>query len=256
MARLWYSLIALALFAPFPARGDSAAPATPAAQETQAAQETRAESSERAEGSAPEAPPAPPHAPPKGDLPDKSTKRSSASARTTTSEPRLLPLAPRRAGREKQSGSGRPAPAAPDTRQVVTTGMAGLAGAILLFLLFAWGWKKTNKGGGGRLPSDVVEVLGRSPLPGRQQLQLVRCGRKLLLLCVTPQGAETLTEITDPEEVERLAALCQQASPHSASAAFREILQEFERQPARPGFVDAAPVENARDGRRRGGSYA
>ena len=39
---------------------------------------------------------------------------------------------------------------------------------------------------------DVVQVLGRAPLSGKQQMHLVRFGGKLLLLSVTPSGAETL----------------------------------------------------------------
>jgi flagellar biogenesis protein FliO len=80
------------------------------------------------------------------------------------------------------------------------------------------------------LPSDVVEVLGRAPLAGRQQMHLVRCGNKLLLVSVTSGGAETLTEITEPEEVDRLAGLCRAAHPQSATATFRHVLQQFGRE--------------------------
>ena len=62
------------------------------------------------------------------------------------------------------------------------------------------------------LPTEVVEVLGRAPLAGRQQMHLLRCGNKLLLVSVTPTGAETLTEVTDPVEVDRLSGLCRQAA--------------------------------------------
>ena len=54
---------------------------------------------------------------------------------------------------------------------------------------------------------------GRAPLAGRQHVHLLRCGSKLLLVSVTPGGAETLTEVTDPAEVDRLAGLCRQAHP-------------------------------------------
>ena len=77
------------------------------------------------------------------------------------------------------------------------------------------------------LPGEVVEVLGRAPLAGRQQMHLLRCGNKLLLVSVTPAGAETLTEVTEPAEVDRLAGLCRQAHPQSATTAFRQIFQQF-----------------------------
>jgi hypothetical protein len=38
---------------------------------------------------------------------------------------------------------------------------------------------------------------------------------------------ETLTEITDTDEVTRLAGLCRQAQPGSTTAAFRQVLQQL-----------------------------
>jgi len=64
-----------------------------------------------------------------------------------------------------------------------------------------------------RLPGEVVETLGRVPLAGRQQMHLLRFGNKLLLVCVSPTGVDTLGEITDPSEIDRVAALCAQTNP-------------------------------------------
>jgi hypothetical protein len=55
-------------------------------------------------------------------------------------------------------------------------------------------------------------------------MQLVRVGNKLLLLSVTATAAETLTEITDPQEIERLTALCQRTAGDGLSASLREML--------------------------------
>ena len=43
-------------------------------------------------------------------------------------------------------------------------------------------------------------------------------------------GVETLTEITEPEEVDRLAGICRQAHPDSTTAAFRQVFQQFAGQ--------------------------
>jgi hypothetical protein len=56
-------------------------------------------------------------------------------------------------------------------------------------------------------------------------------GNKLLLLSVTASGAETLTEITDPEEIDRLAGICRQNHPDSITASFREILWQCGQTP-------------------------
>jgi len=80
---------------------------------------------------------------------------------------------------------------------------------------------------------EVFELFGRAPLGARQQVQLLRCGNKLLLVSVTAAGAETLTEVTDPIEVDRIAGLCRQAHPKRAATAFRQVFQQVAPAPAR-----------------------
>jgi hypothetical protein len=76
-------------------------------------------------------------------------------------------------------------------------------------------------------------------LAARQQAHLVRLGAKLVLLSISPAGVETLSEVTDPDEVNRLAGLCQRARPDSATAAFRRVFQRFSKDhPAEAGKGD------------------
>lgn len=105
--------------------------------------------------------------------------------------------------------------------------VGGLAVVLGIFFAVAWGMRRAAPGALATLPKQVVEVLGRATLAGRQQVHLVRCGNKLVLVSVTPEAVETLTEITDPLEVDRLAGLCEQANPNSSSAVFRRVLQQF-----------------------------
>lgn len=114
----------------------------------------------------------------------------------------------------------------------------GALGIVLgLFLLLVWLLKRGLLGNARPLPPEVVQSLGRASFAGRQQLHLLRVGRKLVLVSVTAAGAETLTEITDREEVDRLAGLCQQRSDTSATVAFQQTLQRFSREPAPAGFA-------------------
>ncbi len=106
--------------------------------------------------------------------------------------------------------------------------IAGSLGVVLgLFFLVAWAMRRTAPGGAVRLPPEVFEVLGRSALAGREQVHLLRCGGKLLLVSVSPTGVEPLTEITDPDEVNRLAGFCRQAHPASTTAAFRQVFGQL-----------------------------
>jgi flagellar biogenesis protein FliO len=127
-----------------------------------------------------------------------------------------------------------------------------LALVLGLFLVVAWIMRRAVPQASVPLPAEVVEVLGRAPLAGRQHVHLIRCGKKLLLVCVTPDGAETLTEITESEEVDRLAGICRQAHPASATGAFRQVFGQFAAQPTRPGFVDEAGEKTLDPVSRRG----
>ena len=104
---------------------------------------------------------------------------------------------------------------------LVTAG-ASLGIVLGLFLLVVWVVRRGMPKGAGSLPSEAVEILGRTPFVGRQQVHLVRCGNKLLLVCASATSVHTLTEITDAAEVERLTELCQPGArcrlAHAANA--------------------------------------
>ncbi|MGA2619055.1 MAG: flagellar biosynthetic protein FliO [Thermoguttaceae bacterium] len=142
---------------------------------------------------------------------------AAASPAPTRREPLLLGNRNPRGAHDSPSGG---------LSAVVTVG-SSLALVLGLFFLVAWAMRKAAPRGSLLLPHEVFEILGRAPLGARQQVQLLRCGNKLLLVSTTPAGAETLTEVTEPLEVDRLAGLCRQAHPHSASAAFRQIFQQL-----------------------------
>jgi flagellar biogenesis protein FliO len=125
----------------------------------------------------------------------------------------------------------------PSSEQMTATG-AGLAITVGLLLSFVWLVRSMTPKSSRPLPRDVVEVLGRAPLGSKQMTQLVRVGHKLLLIAITPEGAETLTEITDPEEVARLVAACDTNSGRGSTAEFDSMLRQMETERTRPGFLD------------------
>lgn len=132
------------------------------------------------------------------------------------------------------------------TSQAMTTVLSGLAIVIGLFLAFAWLTKRAAPKSMQALPGEVVEVLGRAPLNSKQQMQLVRLGNRLLLLAMSTDSAETLAEISDPAEVDRLTAICRQNAPGSVTDTFRQVLAELGNTPARGGFVDTRERSNSR----------
>lgn len=119
----------------------------------------------------------------------------------------------------------------------VATTLSALAIVIGSILICSWLVRRGNRKNASALPRDVVSVLGRVPLAARHVAQLIRVGNKLVLISLTPAGAETLTEVSDPAEVDRLVGLCQQADPHSTTKAFEQVFKQLSLEPASPGFL-------------------
>lgn len=162
------------------------------------------------------------------------------------SSPKTGENSPLRVTPPSRNNAAQPPRAASGLPSLVTM-MASLAIVLGIFFLVAWCMRRGLPAGAQLLPTDVVEVLGRTPLAGRQYAHLVRCGNKLLLVSISPGVAETLTEITDPVEVDRLSGLCRQAQATSASASFKQIFQQFGRERPGRGFAgdNRAQVELA-----------
>lgn len=95
-----------------------------------------------------------------------------------------------------------------------------------LFLGVAWCYRKTLNTSMGGIPKQVVSVLGRTAIAPRQQLVLVRFGSKLVLVSMNQGETRTLSEITDPIEVDRLAGNCESHQPNSLTNSFRTILNQ------------------------------
>jgi flagellar biogenesis protein FliO len=141
--------------------------------------------------------------------------------------------------------------------QSTYTMASALAIVIGVFLLFAWVVRRGGRRNAVPLPADVVSVLGRVPLAARQFAELLRVGNKLVLVSLTASGAEPLTEVTDPVEVDRLVGLCQQCNPHSTTKAFEQVFRQLSREAAPsdflgndslPGFSPAAAAYRAHRG--------
>jgi flagellar biogenesis protein FliO len=135
-------------------------------------------------------------------------------------KPLLLPNRPDDSSTDKFSSGPRAAGA-------IISVIASLAVVLGLFFIVAWLMRRNLPSSARRLPTDVVETLGRAPLVGRQQLHVLRFANRLLLVCVSPTGAQTLADISDPAEIERVAELCRQSSAIGAGKALRQILGDF-----------------------------
>ena len=124
-----------------------------------------------------------------------------------------------------ENASAAESPAAPESKITFTTGMKKLVFSVavvtLIFMVLLLVLKKFTPGGAPQLPKDVFEVLGKAPLAFRQQLYMMRCGKKIFIVSLSQNGLDRVGEIEDPEEVERLARRCGGELPDAGSA-YRE----------------------------------
>lgn len=143
---------------------------------------------------------------------------------------------PRRGQRKPSTSALKPIDRPAGTASTLFTGLASLAVVLGLFFVVTWALRRGMPRGAAQLPSDVVEVLGRTPLATRQFAHLIRCGNKLVLVHLAPGSVRSLTEITDPVEVDRLSGICRQAHPRSTTASFRQVFQQFAREKPSDGI--------------------
>lgn len=135
---------------------------------------------------------------------DPAVPLESDSVAQTSQDNASAPISLRRPGTEPTSADAK---AARGGNWVTIAGSLSLV--LALFFAVAWVTRRRVPARLQVLPTDVLDVLGRVPLGSRQHAHLVRVGSKLLLVAVSEGGAETLTEITEPVEVQRLTELCQ-----------------------------------------------
>jgi flagellar biogenesis protein FliO len=109
-----------------------------------------------------------------------------------------------------------------------------------LFFLLTWCMRRGMPNSAARLPDDIVSVLGKAPLAGRQQAHLLRFGNKLLLVCASTSGFDTLGEITDPDEVQRIVSLCDRSESGPSTSAASRIIGQI--------FTGGSPRKSARQG--------
>lgn len=137
---------------------------------------------------------------------------------------------------------------------VVRNTAVSLGLVLILFLGVAWFVKRAQPQSHAMLPTGVVEVLGRMPISQKQQLQLVRMGPKLLLVSSTGTGMQTLGEISDPNQVEQMVAMCQANRAGGITQSFRQVMGQFENENVQ-GFLgdpqaarEASASANAEEG--------
>ncbi len=117
-------------------------------------------------------------------------------------------------------------------------GWGGLVLSLLvvvgLLLLARW---LIRRSGTAMLPRSggAVEVLHRSAISMKQQMLLVRLGRRVLLVGVTPQGMNTLAELTDPAEIGEVTAAIEKSRGEGFAGLLRSKSAQMQQAISAPG---------------------
>jgi flagellar biogenesis protein FliO len=91
-------------------------------------------------------------------------------------------------------------------------------------------WKRLGMPGSANRTAGSLQVLSRLNLSPRQQLVLVRVGRRVVLVGNSGTQMNSLCEISDPEEAAGLLGLAAAERDESVSASFNSVLGGEEKR--------------------------
>lgn len=114
-----------------------------------------------------------------------------------------------------------------------------LALVLGCFFFFAMLMRKMNPQAAKGLPKEAFEVIGKTQLNQKMQLHLIRIGSRLVMVAVTQDGVQPITEITEPNEVVQILGILKKNDGKGSSAAFNKILDEYANEPVSGGYFGA-----------------
>jgi flagellar biogenesis protein FliO len=106
-------------------------------------------------------------------------------------------------------------------------------------------WRRLGMPGSGNKASGSLQVMSRLAISPKQQILLIRVGRRLVLVGNSGGQMSSLTEIVDPEETAGLIGQAAIERQESSTATFNEVLGGEEKQFDPAVHVDVAPGEPA-----------
>lgn len=169
-------------------------------------------------------------------------------AATVQAEPRRLNDAAETRPRPLPARSHPTTSTEPSTRALpastsVWGSLIGL-GIVVGGMLVASRWLRVHGPASLRgLPNEAVESLGQRVLSRGVAVHLVRCGSRMLVLGVGPDGVRTLSEITDPVEVDLLAGACRRRDETANGQSFAQMFTRTTS--ASPVDRESRPRRNA-----------
>jgi flagellar biogenesis protein FliO len=146
---------------------------------------------------------------------------------TPPAQPRIPLSRPSNGSRDDNSSAVNTLSRPASVPRSALTVLGSLGIVVGLFFVGAWVMRRGMPTSTQRLPIDVFESLGRVPLSKGQHAQLLKLGNKIVLVSISATGTDTITEVNDPDEVERIAAACRTSQHTEAPETFRRLYERF-----------------------------
>lgn len=120
--------------------------------------------------------------------------------------------------------------------------LAALGVVIGLILLVRAVLQRLGGGQAGPAGKGLVEVMARSSIGPRTQVLFLRINQRVVVVAQSSSGLQTLTELSDPEDVAWLLGQVESSKPMSISRGFQHLMQRAERD------YNRAEMAGAEDG--------
>jgi flagellar biogenesis protein FliO len=138
---------------------------------------------------------------------------------------------------QSATGSAQVAPQDPFSITRVTL---ALGAVVSLILFFRWGARRFMPGGVTSGHSRAVQVISRTIVSPKQQLMLVKVGRRLVLVANSAAGMNAICEIRDEQEVADLLGQVSADQGDSVTRAFGSLFRREEDKFSSPDDEPAA----------------
>jgi flagellar biogenesis protein FliO len=122
-----------------------------------------------------------------------------------------------------------------------TAGSLAVVIALIVACRYAMQWLERRAGGASGFstqagaPSGLAEVLARYTVSKGTKLLLLKINARILVVSQTGEGMQTLSEITDPDEVASILIKTRDEEGASEASRFTQMLREMERDPSVAG---------------------
>lgn len=158
-----------------------------------------------------------------------------ASARVSAPEQFGAGVIRRGADRRASAATGDRAPGGASASVSALRMWLPLAFVLVIIVALAWAARRLFPRVGRIGGEGAITVLSRCALSPKQSLCLVRLGRRIVLLGMTPDRINPLAEITDPDEAARLIAAASSQRAESFRSALVGMMSAY-----RPGVLEEA----------------